>query len=201
MAPLHPIVQNAARGELPDWAVAGPRRREHMSRVSALMREWAEAVGKDAVDVDRWASLGFLHDALRGAEPEDLRTYVPNELRSLDGNVLHGPAAAARLSELGVDDRPLLDAIAFHTLGHAGFDQMGRALYAADFLEPGRSFRARWRARLRERMPEDVDAVVREILAARIGKLIERSSTIRPETVGFWNALVGEGQWAGVSER
>jgi 2-amino-4-hydroxy-6-hydroxymethyldihydropteridine diphosphokinase len=162
-----------------------------MARVSALMREWAEALGKDSHDVDRWAALGYLHDLLRGAESEDLRAHVPKDFQTLEGKVLHGPAAAARLSELGVDDRPLLDAVAFHTLGYAGFDQMGRALYAADFLEPARSFRARWRARLRDRMPDDVDAVVREILAARIGRLVERSMTIRPETVEFWNALVG----------
>lgn len=167
-----------------------------MGRVASLLRGWATSLGKRRSEVDRWASLGFLHDMLRDADPEALRPEVPEVFRSLDGNILHGPAAARRLEVEGINDRPLLDAVTYHTLGYEGFKRIGRALYAADFLEPGRSFGRKWRAGLRSRMPDDMDRVVREILAARIERLIERSRPIRPETVAFWNRMVRGKTWA-----
>jgi len=172
-----------------------------MTLVAALLREWATNLGLDPQEVDRWTALGYLHDALRGADPEDLRHHVPAAFQTLEGNVLHGPAAAQRLAALGVEDQAILDAVTFHTLGYAGFGAMGRALYAADFLEPGRSFRAKWRTGLRARMPGDLDPVVRIILAARINRLVDRSLPIRSETMAFWNSMVGEAEWVGISAR
>ena len=172
-----------------------------MARVASLMREWAEASELDEADVARWTSLGYLHDALRGANPDQLRPLVDAPFRDLDGRMLHGPAAARRLADEGVDDQALLDAVTFHTLGYAGFGPMGQALYAADFLEPGRSFRRGWRTRLRNRMPREAREVVLEILAARVARLVERKLPIRPETMTFWNSLVGEEAWAGASAR
>ena len=58
MSPLHPWVEAAARGVLPDWAVARKKRRAHMARVAELLREWSEARGDDAQDVERWSAVG-----------------------------------------------------------------------------------------------------------------------------------------------
>lgn len=187
---IHPLVRAAAEGELPDWARAGRRRREHMERVSELLREWAEAAGEKGVDVTRWAGAGLLHDVLREARGSELRPLLPPAFRDAPKSLLHGPAAAFYLEREGVRDYEFLDAIRYHTIGHPSMGRLGRALFAADFLEPGRKLRPRFRARLRERMPGELDAVVREILAARIQVLVDRDSGIRPETVNFWNVLV-----------
>ena len=87
-------------------------------------------------------------------------------------------------------DGELLTAVAYHTIGHASLTRLGRALYSADFLEPGRTFEPEWRAELRARMPEELDDVTREIVAARIAHVVRRGLDLLPETVGFWNALV-----------
>ena len=137
----------------------------------------------------RWAALGYLHDAVREDDPEVLRPRVPPAFSGLPGRILHGPAAAEFLRLDGVDDGEFLNAVAFHTLGHPGMRFMGRALYAADFLEPGRKLLDGWRAELRARMPGEVDEVARQILGARIAHLVEVGSPIRSETVAFWNRL------------
>jgi 2-amino-4-hydroxy-6-hydroxymethyldihydropteridine diphosphokinase len=90
----------------------------------------------------------------------------------------------------GVLDGELLAVIAFHTVGDASFGRFGRALYAADFLEPGRTFLAEWRSDLRERMPADLDAVVVDIAAARIKDRVGCGRGVLERTVRFWNALV-----------
>lgn len=186
------LLEAAAAGRLPDWARAGDARRAHIARVAALMDRWSNALSLADGECVRWRAAAWLHDVLRDAPASDLRPLAGPEFDGLPGRLLHGPAAAEQLRRAGVDDEPLLDAIAFHTLGDAGFGPLGRALYAADFLEPGRSFRPAWRAVLRARMPDAIDDVVRTIAHARIDHLLERGNRIHPRTVGFWNVLAGE---------
>lgn len=200
MAPLHPIVKAASKGELPEWAQVSRSRYAHMERVAALLKSWAKAAGLSKKERRRWTALGFLHDALKGASASDLRPVVREDLRHLPGSVLHGPAAAARLKADGVEDGGLLLAIRWHTLGHPELDDAGRALYAADFLEPGRNLRNSWRADLRSRMPDDLEAVTQEILAARINHLIRKSRPVHAETMAFWNSMAGGDPWARASE-
>lgn len=188
----HELLSAAAAGELPEWAVASAERRAHMHRVAELLGAWSEALALGDAERTRWRAAGMLHDALRDERPEALRARVPASLSALPGPLLHGPAAAERLRVEGVLDGELLRAIAFHTVGDPAFGRLGRALYAADFLEPGRSFLPEWRAALRARLPRDLDEVVLEIAGARIGNLIERRVEIAPRTVQFWNALVAE---------
>jgi nicotinate-nucleotide adenylyltransferase len=92
----------------------------------------------------------------------------------------------------GVADPSLLRAVAYHTLGHPEFDDLGRTLYVADFLEPGRASLPDVREALRARMPGELDAVAREVASLRIRHLVERGLPLRPETVGFWNVLAAE---------
>ena len=188
----HPLIQAAAEGTLPEWAAVSPGRRAHMVRVSELLSAWADALGLSEWDGCRWRAAGFLHDALREVAPDLLRPKVPPNQSSLPGPILHGPAVAERLRAQGVLDRELLLALTYHTVGHASLDMLGRALYAADFLEPGRAFSPEWRAGLWTRMPMELDAVTRDIVGARVRHAVDRGLDLLPETVEFWNALVTE---------
>ena len=161
-----------------------------MVRVSELMGTWAEALGLSDWDRCRWRAAGLLHDALREVAPDVLRPKVPPNQSSLPGPMLHGPAVAERLRVHSVLDGELLLALAYHTVGHPSLGMLGRALYAADFLEPGRAFLPEWRAGLRARMPEELDAVTRDIVGARVSYLVDRGFDLPADTVGFWNVLV-----------
>lgn len=197
---IHPVVRSAARGELPGWARMSNGRREHAERVASLLSDWAEVRGMRQDDRDRWVAAGWLHDALKDEDTDRLRELVRESHRDLPVPVLHGPAAAARLEADGVEDPELLDAVAWHTLGHPRLAPLGMAVYCADFLEPGRNLRNKWRRKRRERMPEELEDVTREILRARIQHLLKRARPVRPETMGFWNRLAGGESWARASE-
>ena len=71
----------------------------------------------------------------READREEIRGWLPTELSDLPAYMVHGPAAAFRPGRKGVFDDPFLRAIAYHTIGHPDLDQLGRAVYVADFLE------------------------------------------------------------------
>src|SRR5690349_24868704 len=96
----------------------------------------------------RWLKAAWLHDALRDAPAAD--------------ELAHGPMAAERAARDGETDRGVLDAVRFHSLGFAGWDDVGRMLYLADYLEPGRSFDQEVRRTLAGRIPVERDAVLLE---------------------------------------
>lgn len=191
LAGLSATMRAAAAGRLPGWAVAGPERLAHVGRVVALMQEWAAALGLSDVEAARWRAAGWLHDALRDEDPAVLRRELAPEWADAPGPILHGPAAARRLGD--EVDAAVADAIRYHTLGHPRLDRLGRALYLADFLEPGRDFLVDRRASLRARMPAELDAVLVEVVASRLRHLVEGRRPIRGETAAFWSSLVGGG--------
>lgn len=161
-----------------------------MARVASLLERWGKGLGMGKDQVTRWRAAGYLHDALREAPPQELEPILGRKHRRLPEKAWHGPAAAALLGRDGTRDSELLHAIRWHTLGSRKFGRLGRALYAADALEPGRSRRSRWRGRLRARLPAQMDQVVMEILSNRIGYLLEARHSVHPRTLGFWNSLV-----------
>jgi 2-amino-4-hydroxy-6-hydroxymethyldihydropteridine diphosphokinase len=186
---MHRLIEAAAAGELPSWAEVSPKRAEHIARVAALLDEWAHAAGLAETDRQRWRAAGTLHDALHDASPKELRQTVPEIFRDLPGGMLHGPACVVRLRADGVTDEALLHAIDYHTIGHPSLGMIGSALYAADYLEPGRSHDQAVRSALRSRMPDDIDVVVPAILRDRLLDQVRRGRKIRPETVAFWNSI------------
>lgn len=184
------IIEEAAKGRLPDWGVVSSPRYQHMTRVSSLLGKWTESLDLPEVDAIRWRASGYLHDALREYDPETLRSEVSDGFKGWPSDMLHGPAAAERLGSSGVIDDELVLAITYHSLGHPSLNRLGRALYSADFLEPGRMFRVNWCKSLRERMPEQLDEVTAEIVAARINHAAENGMKIYRESIGFQNVLV-----------
>ena len=162
---------------LPSWAQVTPERRAHIERVVALLEQWAKAMKVPAGERDRWVRAGWLHDALRDAP--------------LDDAFAHGPAAADRAAAAGETDRGVLDAVRHHTIGSAGWDDVGRMLYLADFLEPGRPKDTADRADLARRVPSERDAVLREVARRRLEWVLRSGWTLPSATVAFWNQLAG----------
>lgn len=197
---IHPVIQKAARGQLPAWAAVGEKRRKHIERVAGLLEDWAVAGSLPAEERIRWVAAGYLHDAVKEKPEGELRAVLDGGLRELPEALLHGPVVAELLRRDGVEDEELLRALAYHTLGHPNLGRTGYVLYAADFLEPGRDLANEWRAGLRSRMPGEMLEVVKEILAARIVYLLEQGRPVRGETIGFWNRIAEGQPWAGASE-
>ena len=104
-------------------------------------------------------------------------------------NVLHGPAAANRMSALGETRENVLAAVRWHTVGSASWDRAGRALYMADFLEPGRNFSRADRAFLAEHLPHDFDGVFRQVVRMRLEWTLREGKALFPEAVGLWNSV------------
>jgi HD superfamily phosphohydrolase YqeK len=177
---LHPM--------LPEWAMVTPARREHIERVAALATGWALDLGVPESERHRWMRAVWLHDALRDAPEEELRRWAPSAEGPPD--LRHGPASAARAKAEGESDRGVLDAVRYHSIGLAEWDMVGRVLYCADYLEPGRKHEREWRADLAQRYPSDPNLVLRQVARARVLHVVSSGRMLLEPTVRFWNSLV-----------
>ncbi len=188
----HPLVLAVGQeGRLPEWARAGPGRLAHMERVAGLLETWGRKLDVSEEDLIRWRAAARLHDVLKDADPEEQRPWAGAEWPD---PLVHGAACAGRLRQEGVDDEELLLGIAYHSVGHPDFADLGELLYLADYLEPGRREGAERRERLRERLPAERSGVLREVAALRIEQLLDSGLPIMQATWEFWNRLVSAGR-------
>jgi HD superfamily phosphohydrolase YqeK len=178
--------------ELPTWAAVSERRRAHIGRVTALLDRWAVEMRLDADERRTWRDAGVLHDALRDADDSVLRGLAAATFgNDAPVEILHGPAAAARMEREGETRAALLDAVRYHTVGHGEWERVGQALYMADFLEPGRKFMQVDRAWLAAQVPLDFAGVFRQVVRMRLEWSLREGKQLYPPTVALWNAVHG----------
>ena len=175
------------RPTIPAWAVMSPERTAHVHRVAQLVSEWAEEMSVPDSERNRWLRAVWLHDALRDASPAELAQWAPSAAGAVE--LRHGPASAARAKGEGEVDRGVLDAVRYHSVGLAEWDMVGRTLYCADFLEPGRRFENEMRAGLAHRYPNDPAGVLHVVAAWRLEHAIRSGWPIPEPTYRFWNSL------------
>lgn len=172
---------------LPPWAQVSERRRAHIARVTALLEQWAGVLHLPAEERGAWRDAGAWHDALRDAPESELRRLSGDASAPVE--LLHGPAAATRLLEDGESRASVLAAVRWHTLGDPEWDRTGRALYMADYLEPGRPFSRAERAFLAAQVPHDFDGVFREVLRHRLAWTVREGKPLFLQTVALWNRV------------
>jgi len=190
MTAARPPLAHSAPGaapRLPGWAVASEKRRGHIARVTSLLDAWSEALGASPAERQAWHDAGRWHDALRDADEATLRAHADDPSRPL--GTLHGSAAARCLSTDGEQRTAVLEAVRWHTTGHAHWDRVGKALYMADFLEPGRPFMQADRAFLAHLVPIRFDAVFRQVVRLRLEWALREGKGFAPETVALWDSV------------
>ena len=72
-----------------------------------------------------------------------------------------------------------------------GNGRTGRALFMADFLEPGRGFMRDDRAFLASHLPTDFDGVFRQVVRMRMEWTLREGKALFPETALLWNSVHG----------
>lgn len=107
------------------------------------------------LDAERAFAAGLGHDVARELTDEQMLAAVgrgggqPTEAERARPVLLHGAAAEVLLRESGISDPVVLAAVRNHVAGGPGLDDVAKAVYAADLLEPGRGFARGLRRRAR----------------------------------------------------
>jgi predicted HD superfamily hydrolase involved in NAD metabolism len=103
--------------------------------------------------------------------------------------LLHAPVGAVLLAEeLKINDRELLNAVAYHTTGCNGMTLLAKVLYLADFIEPGRSFAGV--TRIRELATANLDQALLAAVDRTICSVVAKGMKLHPRSVAFRNGLL-----------
>ena len=117
-------------------------RYEHSLRVAETAAHMCRLYG---LDENLGLISGIAHDICKEIPEEEMISLAAKDGRPIVGleakkpSLLHGRAASVKIgSEFGIFDKDVVQAIAMHTFGCRGLCDLGKILFVADKIEPGR---------------------------------------------------------------
>lgn len=156
-------------------------RRDHSERVALAMETLGRAHG---LDMAACRLAGWGHDLAREmSRPQLLAEAARLELtwgqdEEREPILLHGPIAAQWMRLAGQGNESVWRAIRFHTTAGPHLDDVAKALFVADGVEPGRHYPER--AALWELALVDLEAGYRAVLQHTLAYLQERGLAPHP---------------------
>lgn len=170
-------------------------RYDHSVRTAETARWLSGLYGEDP---DKGYLAGLVHDMARELPVEEVvglalgtgEPVTPEELcRPV---LLHGRAAVGLLvRDWGITDRDILDAVTYHTVGSPKMGQLGKILYVADYIEPGREYHRR--VEHLDPAVLSLDRLLAETVVLIRGHLVSRGRWLAPEGEALYTKLKEEG--------
>lgn len=119
----------------------------HSLRVKETIIMLANKFSKDQIDKKKAELVALAHDILKEMGSDDMRLFIKENkipfvhtIEKNNVNLMHGKAAAMLLkNRFGIKDKDVFDAIYNHVLGAYPLCKLGKALFVADYTEPGRT--------------------------------------------------------------
>ncbi len=165
-------------------------RYEHTRGVVATISRFAAAQDQDL----RSARLAaWLHDAAKNEEPGRMKALAKrakaDDLELATPSLWHAPAGAALARfRYGVRDRSILRAIRCHTTGAPRLDWLGKALFVADYCEPGR--RDKELKGIRKLAEHDLEAAFERVVREKLAWVVGRGLPAHPRALAAHNEAV-----------
>lgn len=168
-----------------------PSRFQHVLRVEACSIALAE---KYSASVEACSLAALLHDFAKEHDAESMKAIVlsegmDREMTGYGNEIMHGPVGAFYAEKVfGIVDRVILDAIRQHTIGGETMTLIGKILFIADYIEPGRAFKGVDEAR---RLAEDsLDEAAYFKIEKTIIHLVKKELPIYPGTIHVYNSWI-----------
>ncbi len=169
-----------------------PKRFEHSLRVMDTALGMAEV---PKIDRDRVRIAALLHDYAKDLKPGILlelaekNSLLTCHAEKVQPDLLHGPVGAWLCrEELNITDEAILQAIRYHTTGHAAMNELDIIVYLADLIEPGRRYKGV--DELRKICAKDIYAGLLYAFDRTLLYVIEREMLIHPFTLEARNWLL-----------
>lgn len=170
-----------------------PHRWQHSLGTALTAREIADHWGADK---EKAYLAGILHDYARDLPGDELvaiatqQGLIEDAIELKVPELLHAPVGAFLLAQdLDLEDPEILEAIRVHTLGSECMDTLGKIIFLADMIEPGRRPFAAKEA-IRRSCYADLDRAMLMGLEATIGYCLQRGRLLHPRTVRARNSFL-----------
>lgn len=167
------------------------KRFDHSVRTAEMCQRLCSIYGLD----ERIGYLaGISHDMCKKLSPDILLKLAKkdgNSISSLESqkpDLLHGRAAAVMLQEdFDYHNKDVVSAIANHTFGKEGLCDLGKILYVADKIEPGREHITE--EYLKKLYKLSLNDLVKTVLIESMDYLKKRGYSVAPESERFLESL------------
>lgn len=169
-----------------------PKRYQHSLGVAKTARILAQKYG---ANVEKAYIAGLLHDCAKLPEIKDQLKLAKKYGMEFDDvtmacpAVIHAPLGARHAKEeYGINDKEILDAIEYHTVGRADMTLMDKIIYVADMIEPTRDFDGV--EKLRKTAEKSLDKTLKACLKQSIVHNVKKGSVVHPNTLDAWNYIM-----------
>lgn len=169
------------------------------SRIEHILRVEQMAINLAILhqaDVEKAALAGLMHDLAKYFKPARLLDMARQANLPLDPvdeanpHLLHADISAiVAREEFGVQDPEILSAIANHTLGRPGMDDLSCIVYLADSLEPGRGDTPELN-QLRQLAQQNLAQAVWQTCDASVQFLLQTQRLIHPRALQTRNSFL-----------
>ena len=167
-------------------------RYQHACRVSLLAQKIAEYYN---LPIQKTMISALTHDCAKDYSLEELKNLVDkyniklNKVEKSIPKIWHAYVGAEMVKDIFmVDDWEILDAIRYHSTASSKLGLIGKIVYIADKIEPNRKL-AKIR-KLYEKVWEDIDLAMLELLNMELQYLICNKLIIHPDTLKARNKIL-----------
>lgn len=168
---------------------------KRLSHVESCVNFAVQLASIHGVNEDQVKIASFAHDIFRDLEPSILIKMASaykvkvTRLEKLNPILLHGKVAAEYVRRrFYIDDKEILEAIAYHTSGKENLGDVGKIVFLSDSLEENRIYEDV--EFLRQMAKQDLNHALYLVVANKILYAVKRRLFVLPETVKMWNWLV-----------
>jgi predicted HD superfamily hydrolase involved in NAD metabolism len=161
----------------------------------AVAEEAVSLACRYGADQNKAFTAGMVHDYAKRYS-SDLQVTKAEQygirldrITGLERKLLHAPVGAYLIKEeLGITDREIISAVAYHTTGSPGMKLLEKIIYLADYIEPGRSFKGV--GEIRKASHCNLDQALLLAVENAIKSVLDRNLLLHPRSVAFRNELV-----------
>ncbi len=169
------------------------KRFKHSIGVAETAKAYAHMLG---VDAQKAYMAGLVHDAAKEMPFDEMLdickkgNVMPDSEELKNKALLHAPAGAAMLEDLGIKDEDIKNAVRYHTVGRRGMSNLEKIIYLADMLEPSRDYPEA--DMLREKVRRSFDEAFRDALKFSIIWNMEKGRVVHEGTLHAYNEITEE---------
>ncbi|MCU7742236.1 bis(5'-nucleosyl)-tetraphosphatase (symmetrical) YqeK [Priestia megaterium] len=163
-----------------------------------VMETAIELAKRFEADEKKAELAAIFHDYAKFRPKEEMKQIIIDQnmnpsLLEYNTELWHAPVGAFLVrNEVGITDKEVLDAIAYHTSGRPGMTLLEKIVYVADYIEPGRRFPGV--DEVRELAETDLNAALIQSLKNTISFLMTKHQAVYPDTMMTYNDLILGGQ-------
>ncbi|MGE4282456.1 MAG: bis(5'-nucleosyl)-tetraphosphatase (symmetrical) YqeK [Clostridia bacterium] len=146
-------------------------------------------------DAEKARIAGLLHDCAKDVKKQQILQQCDNfgivldEIEKTEFRLVHGPLGVKFAQcYFGIEDKEILNAIYYHTVGKENMDILTKIIYLADFIEPNRDFPGV--ENLRKTAQKNLDKAIVLAIDGTILHVLEKGRLIHPSTINARNYIL-----------